>query len=110
MADVVCPTCGAHGMQNCSTKRGNDHLKRIRAELAVDEQARAERKAAREALAGCTAEGCGYPQKIGLIPGVDVSIDGDVWPKSPYAEHIATCPWHQYASIPEPDDSETSTS
>jgi hypothetical protein len=48
----------------------------------------------------CTPRGCGYPERVGLLAGVDVSIDGDVWPGSPYAEHIKACPWH--APAPEP--------
>ena len=40
----------------------------------------------------CTPDGCTYPMVVGLIPGVDVSIDGDVWSGSPYADHIDVCP------------------
>lgn len=53
----------------------------------------------------CTPAKCEYPEKVGLIPGVDVSIDGDVWPGSPYAKHIETCPWHNYTPITESNES-----
>ena len=34
MSEVVCPTCGATGNQNCSTVRGNDHRKRMLLEIS----------------------------------------------------------------------------
>lgn len=34
MSAVVCPTCGAGEGMNCSTVRGNDHRKRMLAEIA----------------------------------------------------------------------------
>lgn len=34
MAEIICPKCGARGIENCSTQRGNDHAARIRAEIA----------------------------------------------------------------------------
>lgn len=41
----------------------------------------------------CTNEGgCDYPFTVGLIPGVDVDIDGGIWPDSPFAAHRAMCP------------------
>ncbi len=47
----------------------------------------------RRAESTCTVEGgCDYPMTVGLIPGVDVSIDGDIWPGSPYHRHIDVCP------------------
>jgi len=45
---------------------------------------------------GCNDSACQYPEKVGLAAGLDVSIDGDVWPGSPYAQHIRRCPWHQF--------------
>jgi len=33
VSDVICPTCGATGTQNCSTMRGNDHRKRMLLEI-----------------------------------------------------------------------------
>jgi hypothetical protein len=49
---------------------------------------------------GCTSTECFYPLRIGLIPGVDVSIDGDIWPNSPYSHHLDRCPSRR----PVPDD------
>ncbi|WP_417555612.1 hypothetical protein [Microbacterium sp.] len=44
-------------------------------------------------MSTCTAEGgCDYPFTVGLLAGVDVSIDGDVWVGSPYDQHIKVCP------------------
>ena len=42
---------------------------------------------------GCGRDRCEYAMRVGLIAGVDVSIDGDVWPNSPYAKHIERCPY-----------------
>lgn len=46
----------------------------------------------------CTSEGCTYVRDVGLIPGVDVSIDGDIWPDSPYSRHIDECPANGWPS------------
>lgn len=32
---VACPKCGAKGNEPCSTAKGNDHLARLRAEIAL---------------------------------------------------------------------------
>ncbi len=39
-------------------------------------------------MSACTLARCEYRP----IAGLDVSIDGDVWPGSDYAEHIECCP------------------
>lgn len=44
---------------------------------------------------GCTHVSCLYALRVGLAAGVDISIDGDVWPNSRYARHIDRCPFHQ---------------
>lgn len=41
---------------------------------------------------GCSPDHCRYPDVVGLTPGVDVSIDGDVWPGSRFDKHLGTCP------------------
>lgn len=41
---IACPRCGARGNENCSTKRGNDHAARIRAEIAQLDQSREDQK------------------------------------------------------------------
>ncbi|QHB37219.1 hypothetical protein QDA03_gp22 [Microbacterium phage Terij] len=59
------------------------------------------------AQATCTAEGgCDYRTTVGLIPGVDVSIDGDIWPGSPYDRHIQTCPADGWPSTKAHDEAE----
>ena len=46
----------------------------------------------------CTPDGCTYTTVVGLIPGIDVSIDGEIWPGSPYDKHIDECPANGWAS------------
>ncbi|WP_396645422.1 hypothetical protein [Microbacterium sp.] len=41
---------------------------------------------------GCSPDRCNYPIAVGLAPGADVSIDGDVWPGSRFDRHLDTCP------------------
>uniref|UniRef100_A0AAU8EFG1 Uncharacterized protein n=1 Tax=Microbacterium phage Judebell TaxID=3230835 RepID=A0AAU8EFG1_9CAUD len=36
MSEILCPTCGATGDQNCSTVRGNGHRKRMLLEIAPE--------------------------------------------------------------------------
>ncbi|AYD87327.1 hypothetical protein SEA_VALENTINIPUFF_24 [Microbacterium phage ValentiniPuff] len=68
---------------------------RVAHERIMYDLARRVRELAEVNRVGCGRVSCHYPQVVGLIPGVDVSIDGDVWPDSPYARHIARCPFHQ---------------
>lgn len=58
--------------------------------------ARRLREATADLATGCTIDACHYPTTVGLTPGIDVSIDGDVWPGSRYARHIDRCPYHQH--------------
>jgi hypothetical protein len=65
---------------------------RDRAVFLLDELARRLARRIVTQQIGCSPEKCEYPFAIGLQPGVDVSIDGDVWPGSAFDRHLDTCP------------------
>lgn len=75
-----------------SKSRQNDRVATAR---LIEDLARRVRELAEINRIGCGRVSCMYPNVVGLMAGVDVSIDGDIWPDSPYARHIARCPWHQ---------------